>query len=107
MIQLAAKLQKKYVIVDIGTLVLVGPNVVLRCALCGNIITGATQQIQVNKLFQCLETHMAPDDVYEVYEQRGTQIYTSINKVAWDRAKKRTKYKSHIIPGSPPGKKGG
>lgn len=93
MLQLAPQGQKKYVIVTIGTIILKDNDVCIKCALCGGICHGITQQDQVEKLFECLSTHMPAQYIFEVYEQRDNKIITSINREAWDKAKRSTKYK--------------
>lgn len=97
---------QKYIVVDIGTVVLTGSTTSIRCELCGDILSGRTQQIQIKNLFKCLNTHMAPNEMFEIYEQKVNKIITSVNKGAFDRAKKRTKYKKVTTPVSSSGEKG-
>ena len=84
---------QKYAIVTIGTVILQGNDIGIKCELCGTILTGETQQDQIGKLFECLATHIPAKDLYEIYEQKGGKILTQINREAWEKAKKSTKHK--------------
>ena len=93
MIQLAPQGEKKYAIVTAGNIIFKDNTTYIKCALCGKLCTGITQQGQVGQLFECLATHIPEEHLYEVYEQRDDKIVTTINLSAWIKARKETKYK--------------
>jgi len=83
----------KYIIVTIGSVVHESNTTSIKCAICGNICNGDTQQDQIKKLFECLGKHIPEEHLYEVYEIEKGMVVTQINKSAWNAAKKRFKYK--------------
>jgi hypothetical protein len=83
----------KYTLIVIGTLIMKDTGMVLRCELCGTLHDGESQQQQINKLFKCLSTHVPEEHIFEIYEQRGTKIVSSINREVWEKARRATKYK--------------
>lgn len=84
-------MQKKYVIVTVGTIVMKAGVVYIKCVLCGGLCGGVTQQDQVENLFKCLSTHIPERDLFEIYEQRDKEIVTSINREVWDKIRRRYK----------------
>jgi hypothetical protein len=93
MLKLTPQGKQKYAIVTIGTIILKNNNRVIKCGLCGKIVSGNTQQNQIQALFECLGTHIPAKYLYQTYEQQDDRIVTSIDKEIWDSIKKSIKYK--------------
>lgn len=83
----------QYVIVTIGNIIHRNNTTCIKCYICGVICEGETQQEQIKILFKCLERHIPAEHLYETYEIEGSRVVTEMNKDAWDKAKKSTKYR--------------